>query len=313
MLPNSDLYTSLPSPSSAMAPKPLFFIIRPGQEQITSKGQLITEPRSIVPLIPVDLLPPWVVVEGLPSQLTTEDTAGMTNLGSFHKENESFQLRFLSVEQEEGEQLEPADDTDASTISGSEPEEASPQHISSPETSNASPEASPSQPQPKPQPQPQSKPRAPQGLACSRHNPQNNTPPSHQLPTTSPARQSIAKPKLSAPTTYCRHWCNHGTCKWGIACKFTHEMPTTLEGLCSVGLTDYPTWWRTATALAMGIPLNGRRNGKRRRQKRVPLVEQSRNWVGGRREVEDKDDEKENVKVANKKAAASKEENLIEI
>lgn len=44
-------------------------------------------------------------------------------------------------------------------------------------------------------------------------------------------------------TTYCRHWCHHGTCKWDWECRYQHRMPTNLEGLREVGLKDFPTWY----------------------------------------------------------------------
>ncbi|KAI1190076.1 hypothetical protein F5B17DRAFT_427887 [Nemania serpens] len=42
---------------------------------------------------------------------------------------------------------------------------------------------------------------------------------------------------------YCRNWCRHGTCGFGKACWYRHEMPHTAHGLRQVGLSDYPPWW----------------------------------------------------------------------
>lgn len=44
-------------------------------------------------------------------------------------------------------------------------------------------------------------------------------------------------------TVYCRHWCHHGTCKWGWECRYQHRMPTSREGLREVGLKDFPMWY----------------------------------------------------------------------
>lgn len=44
-------------------------------------------------------------------------------------------------------------------------------------------------------------------------------------------------------TLYCRHWCHHGTCKWGWQCRYQHRMPRNQEGLREVGLKDFPTWY----------------------------------------------------------------------
>ncbi|KAJ4417758.1 hypothetical protein N0V85_001729 [Neurospora sp. IMI 360204] len=54
------------------------------------------------------------------------------------------------------------------------------------------------------------------------------------------------------PQEYCRHWCQHGTCKWGTFCRHKHAMPTTLEGLLEVGLCEIPAWWIAATGIGMG-------------------------------------------------------------
>lgn len=56
---------------------------------------------------------------------------------------------------------------------------------------------------------------------------------------------SINKNKKSShpDTVFCRHWCHHGSCKWGWECRYQHRMPTTFEGLREVGLKDLPTWY----------------------------------------------------------------------
>lgn len=56
---------------------------------------------------------------------------------------------------------------------------------------------------------------------------------------------SINKTKKSShpDTVFCRHWCHHGSCKWGWECRYQHRMPTTFEGLREVGLKDFPTWY----------------------------------------------------------------------
>lgn len=52
-------------------------------------------------------------------------------------------------------------------------------------------------------------------------------------------------------TVYCRHWCHHGTCKWGCECRYQHRMPTSREGLREIGLRDFPTWY---LLMAAGLP-----------------------------------------------------------
>ena len=53
--------------------------------------------------------------------------------------------------------------------------------------------------------------------------------------------------------SFCRHWCQHGACKWGPACRYRHTMPTTAEGLAEVGLRDFPGRWTAAVHLALFV------------------------------------------------------------
>jgi hypothetical protein len=47
-------------------------------------------------------------------------------------------------------------------------------------------------------------------------------------------------------STYCRHWCLTGKCRWGDACHYRHDMPNTTRELRGLGLEGrYPAWWET--------------------------------------------------------------------
>ncbi|ROT39836.1 hypothetical protein SODALDRAFT_331963 [Sodiomyces alkalinus F11] len=49
----------------------------------------------------------------------------------------------------------------------------------------------------------------------------------------------------------CRHWCHHGTCWYGLYCRFQHTMPTTLEGLQELGMKELPPWFQSAMRLTL--------------------------------------------------------------
>lgn len=95
-------------------------------------------------------------------------------------------------------------------------------------------------------------------------------------------------------------------------------MPTTLDGLCSVGLPDIPIWWRAAMAAGMQTGgLMARKSGKKKQRPKRLHMEGLRMAVledggpvvlGGREEGgEDADDEGEGP------AARVTEENLIDV
>lgn len=65
---------------------------------------------------------------------------------------------------------------------------------------------------------------------------------------TQPRRVAVPRVKdnlfgTNPDTIYCRHWCHHGTCKWGGGCRYQHRMPNSQEGLREVGLKVFPTWF----------------------------------------------------------------------
>lgn len=111
------------------------------------------------------------------------------------------------------------------------------------------------------------------GLSASRHNPANDLtqskPPRNDKDIRphltaeirdARARRPIAprmtKDKLfgtNPDTVYCRHWCHHGTCKWGWECRYQHRMPSDPDGLREVGLRDFPTWYLLMMA-GQGFP-----------------------------------------------------------
>lgn len=241
------------------SPRPLFFLIRPGLERFTTAGELIVQPGTIVPLIPIDLLPEWLDVGGVPRSLRPEETVGMTNLGSFHAESDSYRLKFHRLdedaESQDQDQDEVGDESDESAVRS--PSSCSPQppsSVGSVATRNT-----------------RSKParRAPEGLASSRYN--NPTPQRFASPRPRAAWNKSAKPKGS----FCRYWCHHGTCKWGAVCRYQHSMPRTSEELAMVGLTDFPDWWLASTGvIAMPPRLHDKgtyKPSKKRKQRNIPV------------------------------------------
>ncbi|KAF4777773.1 CAP-Gly domain-containing protein [Colletotrichum scovillei] len=69
-----------------------------------------------------------------------------------------------------------------------------------------------------------------------------------------PPKLTAGKQKVVRPDgSLCRHWCQTGQCSWGNECRYTHQMPLTLEGLADVNMTELPSWWRKQA----GLPAEG--------------------------------------------------------
>ncbi|KAF5669227.1 PAC2-like protein [Fusarium heterosporum] len=230
--------------STIMTLKPQFFLVRPGAEQITATGQIRVQPATAVPLIPMDLLPKWVEVVGVPRSLSPDDTRNMGNLGIVHQELGTFGLRFAPITQDKTCDI---DDTEEPNVMQSHAV------FSSNAFEKHKPTTSSSGLPPTPVPKPKIK--LAQGLSYSRHNPDNQ----HQLAQAEqkPAvHREVAKlpTNITSPTpsptpSPCRHWCHHGVCRWGTNCHYEHTMPTTPTGLEGVGLVGFPDWWLQSRGL----------------------------------------------------------------
>ncbi|KAF5561093.1 transcription factor [Fusarium napiforme] len=269
-----------------MGIKPQFFLVRPGAEQITPNGQILSQPATAVPLIPADLLPEWIEVIGAPRSLSPDETRDMGNLGIIHAELDTYKLRFAPITRDGAST---SDESDTS-------EERATEFRSGPCPVGASSHNYYEKPKPKPttthlnSQKSQLKPE--KGLSSSRHNPANQQQPVHLRPTslkeTSQIPTNTTAPSSQLPPP-CRHWCHHGVCKWGRDCHYEHVMPTTAEGLGEVGLTGHPGWWLQAQGLVPMSPhalraadaSHGRRTARKignilRRKQRAQILAQRR-------------------------------------
>ncbi|KAH7170839.1 hypothetical protein EDB81DRAFT_181325 [Dactylonectria macrodidyma] len=227
-------------------PKPLFYLIRPGQERFTTEGKLIVQPGTAVPLVPIDWLPRWLEIDGVPRNLRPEDTVGMTNLGSYHAEPEAYVLNFFRLDDDTESQSQSQSQYQSHDKSeGNEgTDEARTESLSSSLTESSSSAGSASANSLRPTPV-----KAPaQGLASSRFNTSNTQHIDSLLPHAAPNTPAKAK------GLFCRFWCHNGTCKWGTICRYQHTMPTTAEDLQSVGLKKLPDWWLATTSELPMLP-----------------------------------------------------------
>ncbi|KAM0329983.1 hypothetical protein ACHAQA_004152 [Verticillium albo-atrum] len=185
---------------------PTYFLLRPGPSHT----------KTIVPLIPLDLLPEHVDLVGLPRYLSPTHTARMSSVGTHDKPADApcYNVRITH-----------AIPSPEATKSEDLPVAHSPftaQRADQPQAPSS------------PAPSPPALVLEAAAVAAANH---------HLLPAPR-AKQSGAG--------YCRHYCHHGTCKWGMYCRYQHVMPGTPEGLAEVGLRGYPAWFRAVVFSVQG-------------------------------------------------------------
>lgn len=251
-----------------MSPRLRFFIVRPEVATQTPTGAAHKQLGPIVPLIPADELPDWLDVVGAPRELSVEQTMSLSNLGTVPKNDEPFSVRIaysaLDLPQQQQQQLpgattdswaddipdNPQPQTPIHPADKMKAHWAEPRHGLSSSIHNR-PDGSPTSTASTktttttthayhtPPPSPPTAVPIPAGLSPATHHHQ-------QLPTSAPTSAPVPSPQTQKSEDYCRHWCHHGTCKWGNQCRYKHAMPTTTQGLVDVGLREFPAWWLMA-------------------------------------------------------------------
>lgn len=233
-----------------MTSEPRFYIVRPGSiRHYTTQGDYY-EPNC-VPLIPMDLLPEYIQVEGVWRHLPLAETAGMQNLGQYPAAGEplrvSFELPPGDETVDEGREtgcqvVSPDTSQDTSRCGETEHVKENDNHVNKPESSQCSSQDSQRSSQLKPH----------QGLASSRYNTNNtsSTLTGENSSTLSP-KPKKASSKAKQAATYkkhknkglCKNFIRHGSCEFGRMCHWRHSPPSTREHLNSAGLDDWPEWF----------------------------------------------------------------------
>ncbi|KAK4100625.1 hypothetical protein N658DRAFT_559444 [Parathielavia hyrcaniae] len=270
-----------------MVPQPCFFIVRPDTKHTTADGRVQIIPGPIVPLIAVDELPEWLDIAGVPRELAVEETIGLTNLGAAHKSNGSYAVRIIhDATPATRQQTAAVRDRETTPSPAAQAATPPPSCCSTPTPSPHSKTIAPAAATPAAHPADRVRSHwtephtGDSGLAGSVHNshrpqlhaPQNQPPPqlSSGLAVTPTATTTIGTPnpgRSTGPTTtpaktteYCRHWCQFGTCKFDLECRYKHVMPDTPAALAEVGLKEIPRWFRyryfTYTSPAAGRQLS---------------------------------------------------------
>ena len=251
-----------------MASQPRFFITRRSTTgSHPSYAGLAGHESRIVPLIPIDLLPEWVDVEGVARQLTLEETAGMTNLGGFAAVKEPLKLKFLNLQSEENAAAKHSQFTDRSRITslssstddenvGTGPVVArrapnqllqppqSQEHVDCEKAKSVPGSTSDTSSSPSTLPAP---PRGPRGTRheTSSHVTTISAPPDPENSWGSASNASSELPPLTKP---CFDWWRHGYCRRRRTCPFKHEKPQTALELPNNGYDDWTQIGLSATS-----------------------------------------------------------------
>ena len=273
-----------------MSPTPQYFLVRPDVKQQTRSGMVVS-PGAMVPLIAVDQLPDWIDIDGVPRELEIKTVSGMINLGRGVKSDGMYDIRLHTETvlrmMAANENSSIVNDTKGTRVGVDSNDETKNQRDAPLDVQKRLEPRVPGQGTPvahsrkisnnnervpATQNNPYTSPHPPQSptelmLQASRHATSNPASslidrrdqlPPHISPTLREGNKTMTLQQKNkdiehSHTSYCRHWCHHGTCKWGLNCRYEHTMPTTLEGLQEVGLKSFPTWFITA----MGWTLSG--------------------------------------------------------
>ncbi|KAI6351817.1 hypothetical protein MCOR25_009727 [Pyricularia grisea] len=74
-----------------------YYLVRPVRKMQTDSGY-VSIPESKVPMIPIDILPEWIEIVGLPRSLRDNHAVGLTSLGHVEKPEEMLEVRLRSVD-----------------------------------------------------------------------------------------------------------------------------------------------------------------------------------------------------------------------
>ncbi|KAK1597879.1 uncharacterized protein LY79DRAFT_539378 [Colletotrichum navitas] len=304
--------------------------------QLRPRHFIVREGGTIVPLVPIDQLPAYIKIHGVPREMGIEDTIGMSNLGMFTKPEGVFQICPLPPTNDKPSSSVGLSQSDPSALDnhtcsqqierlrGTAPEPMFDGPVTRwvSEFVTGDSRVPPSRPtmatettQPQPPAPELTAPRVVDWAedtesvstdnfsATDEDRSASSTPNTAVIPVKESQTQQVPTPRkeksaaevadrmvelgdtqcttrqdLSSRTrtqssicstvkpprsgkqkvprpagSLCRHWCQTGQCSWGTECRYTHQMPVTLEGLADVGLTELPGWWRRAA----GLPVKG--------------------------------------------------------
>ncbi|CAH0049702.1 unnamed protein product [Clonostachys solani] len=222
---------------------PRFFIVRnPGPPGTVVHETQPGKQSSIVPLIPADILPPWVKIEGYPRVLSIEQTAGMTSLGGFPPEEGHVRVQLFDLPLARGHVL--SGEQHAAPQAGAPPQD---NHVIDTPMSNA---AVPTKPSEK-----RHKEHGPRGFSTGSRTSENSKLHRRQkVGNYPPPRQSSMRANIyghgkgiferTQKLGFCQEWCHHGVCKRGFKCSLSHKMPKSAGELKAIGLDKFPRWWR---------------------------------------------------------------------
>ncbi|ETS87952.1 hypothetical protein PFICI_01780 [Pestalotiopsis fici W106-1] len=99
--------------SSLTGQLPRYFLVRPDVTKHTASGTVTTK-GAMVPLIPIDQLPSWLEITGVPRELSPEHMKGLTNLGESTKDFDTYNVCVI-YHDDDGDDDDDDDDDDGAS------------------------------------------------------------------------------------------------------------------------------------------------------------------------------------------------------
>ncbi|KAL2214083.1 hypothetical protein CC79DRAFT_101707 [Sarocladium strictum] len=219
-----------------MAPILRYFVVRPAVEVTLPSGEVDRRPDTIVPLIPMDMIPEGVEIKGIPRQMTLAETMGMTHVGTTSLESDNGGKALALHQQQTGSSTSTA------------PTGLCYRPAIAEQPMGHEPKTEASQPSLRNVPPPLALPLTPEGTPMSQRavpikpSEHADTPVRQSRQMTTSNRSQTPSDKSEEPL-HCQQWCHHGRCDRGGSCRSKHVMPQSLEGLKKVGLERLPLWY----------------------------------------------------------------------
>jgi Zinc finger C-x8-C-x5-C-x3-H type (and similar) len=222
------------------------FIGRPTATEASPDGSRGIHPAQLVPLIPADLLPSWITIEGVPRNLSPEEAQNLNFLGMVLKPRNGLECSVYVNPTTSSPSDQPMTLVSAAApLAKSSARDGAVLASETPFYSGTATRQSNQYKEISDEESSQTSGSVLLGLSSASGNEKRAGSTISPVPLNSTPSKWLKDSQTKASKgDVCKYWCRTGKCRFGSYCRFVHQMPETLGGLALVGLNDWPPWWK---------------------------------------------------------------------